>query len=123
WYPIKTYSKREMKKSILTMIVAAFAVVHTASAVTIQSVQVDVSGFPGDITFDEGGYSSPGPYSAPTPVAGLNLAYDGAVILQSSSNANGAQPFPHETGNYLSVMANGTATFSFSDLTSRSFGF
>lgn len=113
-----------MKKLILATIVAAFALVHTASAVTIQSVDVNASGFPGDITFDEFAYPSPGtgiPIVYPT--LGVSLTYDGQVLVQSNNDGNGAPPFPQQEANYLSVMGNGTATFSFSDSGNKSFGF
>lgn len=116
-------TKTKMKKSLLTTIVAAFAVVHTASAVTIQSVAVDTSGYPGDITFDEFAYPSPGNSVSIPVLPGVSLTYDNLVLVQSNNDSNGAPPFPQQSGNYLSVTAGGTATFSFDDPGNKSFGF
>jgi hypothetical protein len=63
-----------------------------------------------------------GPSGLVPVLTGATLEYDGAVIVQSIGNGQGAIPFPTGNGKYLSVTAGGFATFSFTDDQS-SFGF
>ena len=111
-----------MTKTLLASILSAFAVTYSASAVTITSFQPNVAGTPADVTFE--GFAD-GPTLVPISILpGATLEYDGAVIVQADTNGNGAVPFPFSpsNGDYLSVRANGEATFAF-DSDQSSFGF
>jgi hypothetical protein len=111
-----------MKKTVFLSMLAAFAVTHSASAITITSFQPNVAGTPADVTFE--GFPD-GPTLVPISIfPGATLEYNGAVIVQADTNGNGAIPFPFipSNGDYLSVKAGGSATFAFTDDQS-SFGF
>ena len=111
-----------MKKISFVSALAACAVACSASAVTITSFQPNVAGAPADVTFE--GFAD-GPTLVPISILpGATLEYNGAVIVQADTNGNGAVPFPFSpsNGDYLSVKANGEATFAF-DSDQSSFGF
>ena len=116
-----TDSNLQMKKTLLASILAAFAVTYSASAITVTGFQPNVSGAPAQLDFE----SFPlgfGPSGLVPVLTGATLEYDGAVIVQSIGNGQGAIPFPTGNGKYLSVTSGGFATFSFTDDQS-SFGF
>lgn len=107
-----------MKKTLIVSLLAAFAAILPANAVIISSVQIDVDGAPGDVTFE--GFDD-GPQSG-ISIPGGTLDYDGAVIVQNITNGDGAIPFPTGNGDYLSVKSGGNATFNFTS-PMGSFGF
>lgn len=101
----------------------ALATVASVQAVSISLITLNSTGPANpDLTFT--GFPD-GP-TAPGGIAisnGGTLSYNGATIVQSINNSEGAPPFPTTPGNeYLSVKTGGVATFSYTTPQST-FGF
>lgn len=99
---------KSLKALAATLI--ACATIHAASAAVVLVEFTPNSNGPAnpDVTF-EGFLDGP---QAGIVIPGGQLSYNGATIVQSGTNPDGAVPFP-ASGDYLSVMAGGLATFEF----------
>ncbi len=120
-FPTFTQNNISLMKSFKTIAatIIACATIHAASAaVIVWDVTINSAG-PINPSVDFQGFPD-GPQAPFSVLPGVWLSYNGATIVQSGSNSEGAAPFPSSPGNdYLSVKSGGLATFAFDSVWDR----